>query len=124
MTETNEQQADLSEINNEESQRTESEETQENTKEAELEAELEEPSDPAVIAEKDQQMLAENLAETEMSSSLLTDPYGDISDFEVYQANYFLQFAGYEYLTELYDDTCSMLVRNGRENGLSDGIAK
>ena len=122
--EKNDVQEEFTGTNSEESQRTESEEKQEGTKEVKQEAESEEILDPDVIAERDKEILTENLAEVEMTSSLLTDPYGDISDFEVYQANYFLQFAGYDYLTEEYDDPCSMLVRNGRENGLSDSIAK
>ena len=55
--------------------------------------------------------------------SLFQDPHGDISDYNIYLANYFIEFGGYDYMTETYDDPCTILVRNGKEAGLDKSLA-
>ena len=63
-------------------------------------------------------------AETGVSTLAGDEDYGDLSEYEIYLANEFIKYARYDFMTEDYNTgACGIYVRNGRENGLSTGIA-
>ena len=52
-----------------------------------------------------------------------TEDYGDLSEYDVYLANQLINYGRYDFMTQEYESACEILVRNGKENGLSSGIA-